>query len=272
MSAADYARFYEGTYRRLVSAYLGRPVTSKTMQRAQSQYANNLVSVLRNAGGLLNAQGGCLLDVGGSTGTVASVLAKEFRCKATVLDPSSEELAIASEMGHETVHALLEEWKPRTDDCFDLVFCCQTIDHFIDLRLSLDKLRSFTKPSGRVVVDIIDFGVVWESKGLINGAIKIDHCYYLSSENAPWILRNAGLEVVFSEIASRPEQVTYVCRPCEASDIPVHLSQWAIARTRAMQSSRLAEVEASAVPHSALELVRRKLYRWRQKLLRRGNQ
>src|SRR5687767_10470068 len=82
MSARAYGRFYAGTYRPLVSAYHGRLIDAHTIQGEQWQYASDrgdLLSPYRGGRGY-----GTMLDIGGSTGIVASALAERFRLKATV--------------------------------------------------------------------------------------------------------------------------------------------------------------------------------------------
>jgi len=265
LSKADYAEFYESAYRPIVSAYLGRAVTATSVRTEQERYAIHLLQVLR--GGPLggnHAPVRRLLDVGGSTGVIASAAARELNSVATVLDPSGDELRFAAASGHQVIHALLEDWVPAEDPVFDLTFCCKTVDHFLDLRLGLLKLRQATRPEGLLVIDIIDFDVVWRRKGMVEGAIKMDHCYYLSSENAPAILRSVGLEPILSEVASHPERVTYVCRPASPIGIPPELSAWTRSRLRDIQTSRLEVIEARRLPYTW----RQKAFAWRKRLLR----
>lgn len=267
-SAADYGEFYKSVYRPLVSAYNGRLVNAQSMRGEQTLYGENLMNVLRGAGGI--RKGSTILDVGGSTGEVATVFARELGGKATVLDPSPDELEVARSLGHETILGLLESWDPPAGLQFDLVLCCRTIDHFLDLGGSLRKLRGLLAPGGRLVIDVVDFGYIWASRGPVEAAIKVDHCYYLSSENSPHILRAAGLEVVFSEIASYPERITHVCRATEPAPMP-DLSEWARDRVRAIQLSRYAEREAAAKPVGAVDWAHRKLFGYKKAILRSLN-
>jgi hypothetical protein len=181
---------------------------------------------------------------------------------------------MAAAAGHATVNGLLDSVEVGSEawsrERFDLILCCRTVDHFLDLRPCLDKLRVLLKPDGVLLLDIIDFEVIWDRKGTVESALKLDHCYYLSSENAPHILASAGLIPVAVEIASDPEHVTYVCRPGTPVELPVWLTDWAGARVRRIQESRVRA--AYVTTHAALSpllALRRSLYRMRQKLLRR---
>jgi SAM-dependent methyltransferase len=169
---------------------------------------------------------------------VSSVLCSVLNCQATILDPSPDELKVAAMQGHKTICALLEDMKPN-DQRYDLVFCCQTIDHFFNLKESLEKMRNALDHNGFLFIDIIDFDSAWKLKSCIEHVIKIDHCYYLSSENAPLILKSVGLEPVFSEISSHIEHVSYICRPCKPVESFYHLDSWIRSRTRSMQNARI---------------------------------
>jgi ubiquinone/menaquinone biosynthesis C-methylase UbiE len=264
LTLEGYARFYEEIYRPLASAYLGRRNDAASFEVGQAQYARKIVEIFR--GFIPPAEVSTLLDIGGSTGVVASEFVRAYNARVTVLDPSSEELEIARAKGHRTMHGLLENWHDGAEP-FDLVLCCRTIDHFIDLRGSLLTMRNLCKPDGYVFIDIIDIEAIRTRKGMLEGALKIDHCYYLSSEVAPAIIAGAGLEVVYSEIASDPEHVTYICKPSVTAPVPEIQPVWLVERVRAFQQNRLAAIEARSQPCGLKDALRRKAYRIKKKLL-----
>ncbi|MDQ3091794.1 MAG: hypothetical protein M3R46_09080, partial [Actinomycetota bacterium] len=98
-TADAYARFYERTYRPLVSAYHGRRIDAETVQLEQRDYADALAAFLAP---LLPYPPRSILDVGGSTGIVAGVIGARLDARATVLDPAPDELALADAAGMET--------------------------------------------------------------------------------------------------------------------------------------------------------------------------
>lgn len=216
LTAEGYERFYAEMYRPLVGAFLGCGESPKRLRASQERYAQDLINSLR---GLLQIpDGGRLLDIGGSTGFVSSALAREFGVRALVLDPSPQELEVARQEGHETECGLFESWKGdgRT---FDLILCARTIDHFMDLSGALRKMRRLISDDGWLLIDIVDLYQIRDRRGVIDGAFKVDHCYYLYSEIAPAVLASAGWKVVISDIATATERVLYACRPTEASEI-----------------------------------------------------
>ncbi len=192
LNAAQYAHFYSEIYRPLVSAYHGRRIDAETVQVEQRDYAAGLAAFLLP---LLPSPPRTILDVGGSTGVVASVLAARLNARATVLDPSPDELAVARATGMETIPGLVEDFDPG-ERSWDLVLLCQTIDHLLDVRGTLAALRRMTAAGGRVFVDIVDVDVLLDRTGRIERAVKIDHPYYLTRSTAAALFTLTGLVIV----------------------------------------------------------------------------
>ncbi|MFZ6031510.1 MAG: class I SAM-dependent methyltransferase [Chloroflexota bacterium] len=264
LTADGYAEFYKNHYRSLVSAYLGRLQNAATIQAEQKQYAQTLLALFK---GLMPLKpGDKLLDVGGSTGVIASEFANAYGLSATVLDPSPDELEVAKSAGHKTICALFESWSGNSDP-FDVVVCCRTIDHFLDLKDSLSKLLSLCKPSGYVLIDIIDVEAV-RRRAMLEGAIKVDHCYYLCAEVAPAILASAGFQVLGAELVSHLDRVTYLCCPSSMPAVEIASPQvWLMQRVRDIQQARLDQLEAKRQPYSTWDMLHRQAYRLKRKLI-----
>ncbi|PZS25257.1 MAG: hypothetical protein DLM61_20435 [Pseudonocardiales bacterium] len=196
LSATQYAHFYSEIYRPLVSAYHGRRIDAETVQVEQRDYAAGLAAFLLP---LLPSSPRTILDVGGSTGVVASVLAEHLNARATVLDPSPAELAVARTAGMETIAGLVEDFDPGERN-WDLVLLCQTIDHLLDVRGTLAVLRRMTAPGGRAFVDIVDVDVLLRRTGRIQRAVKIDHPYYLTRPTAVALFTLTGFTIVAERI------------------------------------------------------------------------
>ena len=77
MTAQAYGRFYDGVYRPLVSAFHGRLIDAHTIQAEQREYAVERAAFLRPF--VAGAGLGTMLDIGGSTGVVASHFARGVR-------------------------------------------------------------------------------------------------------------------------------------------------------------------------------------------------
>jgi len=212
LTAAGYSDFYAGVYRPLVSAYHGRRIDADTVQHEQRDYAAELAGFLAP---LLPFPPATILDVGGSTGAVAGVLAAQTGARATILDPAPDELAAARAAGMETIGGLAEDFDPDGRR-WDLVLLCQTIDHLLDVRATLAALRRMTADDGRAFVDILDADLMLERTGSIEHVVKIDHPYYLTRDTAVAFFGLAGYAVL-AERESGDGHRGFALAPCSPS-------------------------------------------------------
>lgn len=208
MTTKAYSRFYGGVYRPLVSAYHDRVIDAETVQAEQPAYAAQIAEFLD--GRLDSQRVSRILDIGGSTGIVARALADAFDASATVLDPAPLELERAKALGLEVVTGLVEEWDAPPDS-FELVLLCQTIDHLLDPRAVLRKIRTLLVDGGSLFVDIVDFRAGIASAGSVQGATKVDHPFAFVEEVAELHLARAGLPVIAKEFAPDGIHVRYLC-------------------------------------------------------------
>ena len=212
MTATAYRNFYARTYRPLVSAYHGRLIDARTIQAEQRIYAGERARFLRP---FLDGSGArTLLDVGGSTGVVAHVLADTFGFEATLLDPSPLEVAEAQRRGFEAITSLVEE-HDFGDRRFDVILLCQTIDHLLDVSGTLERLRRLLAPEGVFFVDIVNFRAAYLRGWSVERAVKIDHPYALTEPVAAAMLARTGFEILRADYEADHLHVGYVCRAAE---------------------------------------------------------
>ena len=195
-TAAAYAAFYRDVYRPLVSAYHGRVIDAETVQQDQRGYAADLRAFLDAT---LPRRPGSVLDVGGSTGVVAAAF-RDDATEVTVLDPAPEELEVAARAGMETVAGFAEDFDPGSRT-WDLVLLCQTIDHLLDVRATLEAIRRFIGSDGWAFIDVLDVAWVLARQGSVEGAYKIDHPYYLTRATAGAYFESVGLSIVAERMA-----------------------------------------------------------------------
>jgi 2-polyprenyl-3-methyl-5-hydroxy-6-metoxy-1,4-benzoquinol methylase len=209
LTAEAYARFYNGTYRPLVSAFHGRLIDARTIQAEQHDYAAERAEFLRPfiAGGTRRT----LLDIGGSTGVVAAHFAREFELEGTVIDPAPLEIEEARRLGLETISGLVEHHDFGTRR-FEVVVICQTVDHLLDIAGTLTRVRQLLTDDGVLFIDIVDFRAAYLRNWSVEDAIKIDHPYYLTEPTIVAYLRTAAFDVLRSDYASDHLHVSYVCR------------------------------------------------------------
>jgi SAM-dependent methyltransferase len=210
MTAAAYGRFYEQTYRPLVSAFHGRLIDAHTIQDEQRQYAAERVRFLEPH--FEAVTGGTLLDIGGSTGVVAHAVTQRFGMRGTVVDPAPLEAAEAQRLGLETIEGLVEEIDLGARR-FDGVIICQTVDHLLDIQGTLSRVRALLRHDGRLFIDIVDLRAAYLRNWSIEDAIKIDHPYYLTQSTMTAFLRRAGFDVLGADYAADHLHIGYLCRP-----------------------------------------------------------
>jgi ubiquinone/menaquinone biosynthesis C-methylase UbiE len=214
MTAAAYGRFYDGIYRPLVSAFHGRLIDARTIQAEQREYAADRAEFARP---FLDGSGlATMLDIGGSTGVVASHFAKTFGLTGTLIDPAPLEVEEARAFGLETITGLIEEHDFGGRQ-FDVVLICQTVDHLLDVAGTLRRVRELLTPKGYLFVDIVDFRAAYLRNWSVEDATKIDHPYYLTQETMTAYLRRAGFESMRAAYAADHLHVSYLCRPVQPS-------------------------------------------------------
>lgn len=214
MTAAAYGRFYDGIYRPLVSAFHGRLIDARTIQAEQQEYASDRAEFAR---AFLSGSGlTTMLDIGGSTGVVASHFARSFGLTGTLIDPAPLEIEEARSFGLETITGLVEEYD-FGGRRFDLVLICQTVDHLLDVAGTLRRVRELLTPNGYLLIDIVDFRAAYLRNWSVEDATKIDHPYYLTQETMTAYLRRTGFESMRIAYAADHLHVSYLCRPTQPS-------------------------------------------------------
>ena len=213
MTPDAYTRFYLDVYRPLVSAYHGRLIDARTIQAEQRDYAAALADLL--APRLEKWGGKSLLDVGGSTGVVAHHLKHTLRSRGHGARPCA-----AGDRGGAAARIADGDRLRR------------------GLRLRRHDLRpdptvpGGRSPAGRVAlaaqdpgaalpdglffVDIVDFRAAYRRNGSVEGAIKIDHPFYLTGDTMQAYLRRSGFDILAIDYAADHLHVGYVCAPGES--------------------------------------------------------
>ena len=223
MTAAEYSKFYDGVYRPLVSAFHGRRIDAVTIQAEQRVYAEEIDRTIGPY--LTGRQGDRFLDVGGSTGVVASYFAARHGLRATVIDPAPAELAQAASSSLEVIRGFIEDWDPAGAR-FGIVGMFQTIDHLLDVAATLRKIRTVLDDDGLFVVDVIDFRAAYLRNWRVEAAVKIDHPYSLVQQTAEAYLARAGFRVVRKAYSADHLHVLYVCRPCAPDPDRLPKREW----------------------------------------------
>jgi 2-polyprenyl-3-methyl-5-hydroxy-6-metoxy-1,4-benzoquinol methylase len=199
MTEKAYREFYrDGHYRRLLSEFYGRPITAQSIEDEQRDYAMRLSAWLMPH---MDAhRSGLLMDVGGSTGVVAERLVFDYDMDGTVIEPAAEESARARDRGLSVAPVPIEEYDNPVQ--YDLILLCQTVDHLLDIKGALRRIRQWIKPTGLFFVDFVE-----------NGPVKIDHPYYLTRKTMQEYLARTGFMVKILEPSSDSIHINVLAVP-----------------------------------------------------------
>ena len=100
-----------------------------------------------------------------------------------------------------------------------MILLCRSIEHLLDLRSALRRIRALLTPDGLFYCDIIDYLESCRTTGGPQTVSKMDHCYWLCQETAPLIFRSLGFEIVAATASFDPAVIGYVLRRGEARPV-----------------------------------------------------
>ncbi len=217
MTEQGYKLFYRKSYRQLVSHYLQREVNAQTIRKEQEQYAQEIFEwiapFLTSLGSTLR-----ILDVGGSTGIVANrfkenLMAKRVTVQATVIDPSPDELAVAKELGLDTIEGLVESVEIGRE-CWDFILMCQTIDHLMDVQKTVSIVRDALADNGLFFLDIVDWKHNVQQKG-VQGSMKIDHPFNFTKQTIVPFLQRMGFQSISESRLTDGHLIGFLCKKAD---------------------------------------------------------
>jgi SAM-dependent methyltransferase len=259
-----YSDFYgTGAYRTISCEFNGVTHTIAQVQADQASYARNLTGILS---GFVPRHSGKLLDVGGSAGIIAREFVKQLGLQATVLDPATDEIAAARQAGLDAVVGSIEDW--QTDEKFDLILLCRSIEHLFDLRFAMGRIRSLLKPDGLFFVDIADFMEMCRMMGSPQTFTKVDHCYWLTQSTSLDIFRRIGFDVVSMNIVSSFGYVGFLLRACEPATPAVSSAARVLSQVEEIQAIERNWLASAAKARGPVDWARRKAYRAKRRVIR----
>ena len=219
LTEAAYWTFYERWYRPLVDIVRNGSIPAERDAQARASRADWMCKLLAPFVTSPACQRTTLLDVGGSRGDFAAEAMKRFGLKATVLDPSEDELAEAAEHGCETIHGFAETtgFGPHG---YGVVSLLQTVDHLLDFGTVLEKVRNYCAPYGVALIDFVNWRAVQKVAG-VERALKVDHPMNFTPVTAMAAMRRYGLEPMQASKTQDDRYWAFVCRPVE----PIYVNQ-----------------------------------------------
>jgi len=193
MTAEAYTEFNRETYRDLIEWYC--PGAVRPSEKTQTMYAEGIIPILEP----FVRHPGTLLDIGGAPGVCAERVSKSLGvAEYTVVDPAGG-----------TIPESFETWDPGGRK-WAVILCCQTVDHLLDLRGSLEKMRELLTDDGILWIDILDCLYLLRRWRSVQTAIKVDHPYNLNEVTFLLLLAEIGLEPV--RLVYRGSHIGFVCK------------------------------------------------------------
>lgn len=131
-----------------------------------------------------------ILDVGSGRHPTLKLADRPPRVRYVGLDLHESELRAAGENAYdEVVEADATRFIPEFENRFDLVISWQVLEHVTDMEATLENLRRYLKPGGRLVAQ---FSGAWSAFGVINrilpdrlGAKIVDRTMNRTENNIP---------------------------------------------------------------------------------------
>ena len=258
-----YTEFYvTGGYRRLIGAFKAVEQSMERVHTAQVRYAANLI---RTFDGIIpKSSNGKVLDIGGSTGLVAQQFQKHFGHYPMIIEPAAEEVAKAKSLGLEAIVGSVETWE--TDEKFDVILLCRTIEHLYDLKLSLTKIRALLKPGGLFFCDLAEFLEIVRREGPPEATTKIDHVFWLTQETGPPIFRALGFELVSMQLTLPPDQIGFLLRAADPQPLKPVSANWIHETLRFFRQVNTDWIRFGAQPMDVRDWFRQHAYRIKKKL------
>jgi SAM-dependent methyltransferase len=198
-SAEAYARFYEEDYRRL----MGESSSPREAMLRQRVHGATILEFCRD----FVPRGGQVLDVGCSAGGVLRAFREGCDCRVIGIEPSLEQSAYARDvLGIEVRTGLIEDID-FGGETFDLVLITQTLNHMLDPRASLERLRRLLGPRGRLFLEVQN---VPEYARQARIPFQVDHIYYFCAETLECLVRRIGFEPIRIDVdtAQQARQVS----------------------------------------------------------------
>ncbi len=265
LTPQGYASFYaEGAYRQITGAFKSAKQNIQRIHAAQTQYAANL---LRTFDGIIpkNSQGR-MLDVGGSTGRVAQEFQRQFGHRPTIVEPAAAEVAKAKSLGLDAVVGSIETW--QTDEQFDVVLLCRTIEHLYDLKRALQNIRGLLKPGGLFYCDLSEFLETVRREGPPETVAKIDHVFWLTQETAPPVFRSLGFDVLSVQLTLPFDQIGFLLRAAAPRPLQPMPPPWIEETLRFLRQVNNDWVRFGTRAFNAEDWLRRRAYTLKQTLNR----
>ena len=186
-----------------------------------------------------------------------------FGHRPTIIEPAPDEVAKARSLGLEAILGSVESW--QTDEQFDVILLCRTIEHLYDLKLSLRKIRALLKPGGLFFCDLAEFLEIVRREGPPEATTKVDHVFWLTQETAPPVFRMLGFEPVAMQVTLPPDQVGFLLRAADPKPLEPVSPAWLQDKLRFFRQVNTDWARFGAQPIDIKDWLRQKAHRLKKR-------
>ena len=229
LTREGYAELYDHYYRPLVSAFWRQPWGPDRVLRDSKRYATDLAVYLRRYLPR-TAETIRILDVGGSTGAVASIIAdlcrtEGFSTDVTVIDPSAAELAYPARSGFRTRCGFVEDIDLQGAK-YDLILLCESIEHLMKPKDTLARIREHLAKNGVFYADYVPANILMPHRS-VRRTLQLDHICYFSAGVFYPMMADLGFLKIGEEFVRKDERgnVFVAAEKQPASYSPEHAAQ-----------------------------------------------
>ncbi|MFC1667839.1 class I SAM-dependent methyltransferase [Chlamydiota bacterium] len=186
-----YTEFYTADYRKVVSG------TDEGSERGFSQQVDfarkKLVPLIKK---YTQLKARTLLDIGCSYGGIIAGVKKEFpNIKVTGIEPVKKVADFASYKTNSSIITTVFE-DVAFSEKFDLILCIRTLNHSLDPRANLSKIRDLLKKEGIFLLVLYD-----AISNLLNRPLQkmteMTHPFIFARETINYFVDQVGLEIIF---------------------------------------------------------------------------
>lgn len=159
------------------------------------------------------------LDVGCWTGNMGRELIRHKRCMVDGIDFHPAALQEAKKNGYRKLFQLdLNDSRAtfvKVDDRYNIILCCDVLEHLLQPQDRLCELRSLLKPDGRIIVSLPNIGfILYRLKHLFGmwnyedkGVMDRTHIIFFTKNSAEKMFRSAGYSIetftAYNAVSSR---------------------------------------------------------------------
>jgi 2-polyprenyl-3-methyl-5-hydroxy-6-metoxy-1,4-benzoquinol methylase len=188
MDADSTARFYQDDYRDL---YTG-PQRGEQLFESQVARGRGLVSLLAKLLPTIDT----VYEIGCGAGGLLLPFAEQGK-RVRGVDLGSEYLEVGRAHGLVLTHGTSDDLLREAGEPADLVLLMHVLEHYLDLRDSIEQTMHLVRPGGLLLVEVPGIGSIADGyRGDVLSYLQNAHNFHFTAATLEMVLRGCGLDVL----------------------------------------------------------------------------